>query len=98
MRQGSYSRDPHRVVAGFDGGWPGMGANAWRHPENAALGQPGQHVDPRGSDLFGGRADDGRNEQPRDVQAGRTQNSQQSIVPDLAESWSWNDDNTRLTF
>jgi peptide/nickel transport system substrate-binding protein len=26
------------------------------------------------------------------------QNSQQSIVPDLAESWSWNDDNTRLTF
>ena len=26
------------------------------------------------------------------------QNSQQSIVPDLAESWSWNDDSTRLTF
>jgi peptide/nickel transport system substrate-binding protein len=26
------------------------------------------------------------------------QNSQQSIVPDLAESWSWNDDGTRLTF
>jgi peptide/nickel transport system substrate-binding protein len=26
------------------------------------------------------------------------QNTQQSIVPDLAESWSWNDDNTRLTF
>ena len=26
------------------------------------------------------------------------QNSQQSIVPDLAESWSWNDDNTRLSF
>src|ERR1700756_5421066 len=26
------------------------------------------------------------------------QNSQQSIVPDLAESWSGNDDSTRLTF
>jgi peptide/nickel transport system substrate-binding protein len=26
------------------------------------------------------------------------QNSQQSIIPDLAESWSWNDDSTRLTF
>src|ERR1700730_3130799 len=26
------------------------------------------------------------------------QNSQQSIIPDLAESWSWDDDSTRLTF
>src|SRR5215469_264391 len=26
------------------------------------------------------------------------QNSQQSIVPDLAESWSWNDDSTQLSF
>ncbi len=26
------------------------------------------------------------------------QNSAQSIVPDLAESWSWNDDGTELTF
>ena len=26
------------------------------------------------------------------------QNTMESIVPDLAESWSWNDDKTRLTF
>lgn len=28
----------------------------------------------------------------------KAQNSEQSIVPDLAESWSWSDDGTELTF
>ncbi len=28
----------------------------------------------------------------------KAQNSEQSIVPDLAESWNWNDDGTELTF
>ena len=29
---------------------------------------------------------------------GTAQNSEQSVVPDLAESWSWSDDGTELTF
>src|SRR6478609_7470491 len=50
---------------------PGCGAEIWRHANYSALGQPGQHVDPRGNELFGHCADDGGLQQSRSVPPGQ---------------------------
>ena len=77
----------------------GRGAETGRHAGHPALGQPGQHVDPRGGDLLGRRADHGRHEQSRPVPTRtRRRTAWTTIVPDLAESWSWSEDGKELTF
>ena len=65
---------------------------------HAHLATARQHVDPRGSDDLDRRADDGGVQQPRHVRPAQPQNSLDSIVPDLAESWSWSEDGKTLTF
>ena len=59
----------HRDVAGRCPA--GDGAEIGRRPQGAALGQPGEHVDPRRGDLLGRRADDGGDEQSRHLQPAR---------------------------
>src|SRR6476646_7939996 len=77
---------------------PALAQKDGRHPQGLSLGQSGKHVDPRVGDLFHRRADDGSLQQPRHVQAGRAEEQLQSIVPDLATSWSWSEDGMHLTF
>jgi peptide/nickel transport system substrate-binding protein len=60
--------------------------------------QPGEHVDPRGRDQLGRDPNDGGVQQPRAYDQHVAQNSLDTIVPDLAESWSWNEERTRVTF
>src|ERR1700730_13309201 len=67
-------------------------------PQGLFLRQPGQHVDPRGGNDRRRGPDDGGLQQPRDVQTDVPQSGLQSIVPDLATDWSWDEDKTQLTF
>ena len=49
--------------------------------------------------VVGRAADDGGVQQPRHVRPARaSRTASQSIVPDLATGWSWNEDGTELTF
>src|SRR5262245_62671394 len=76
-----------------------MGAKAGRHSPPIYDRQPGEHVDSRGSDDLCPAADDGRVQQSRVVRHQHVkQNTLDSIVPDLATGWSWNEDGTELTF
>ena len=77
----------------------GACAKAGRHPARCPSRQPGQHVDPRGSDDLDGRADDGGVQQSRHVRPARAAeqhcNRSCRIWP---PSWSWSEDGTELTF
>src|SRR5215472_14180589 len=61
---------------------PAIRPKAGRNPQNVQSGQPGEHVDPRGGDVF-------NNLVMFDQHV--PQNSLTSIVPDLATDWSWNE-------
>jgi ABC-type transport system substrate-binding protein len=74
-----------------------MRPKAGRHPENVQSRQPGEHVDPRGGDGLRRRADDGVFNNLVMYDQHVPQSSLQSIVPDLAIGWSWNEDGTELT-
>ena len=78
---------------------PGAGAKAGRHPQNVPLRQPGEHVDPRGSDDRRRAADDGRLQQSGHVRPARAAEQPRSrSCPIWRPSWSWNEDGTELTF
>ena len=70
-----------------------------RHPEDRPFRQPGQHVDARGIDAGGEPADDGRVQQPRHVQAGRSRRTARIRSSRISPpSWAWSEDGTELTF
>src|SRR5208283_4979002 len=77
----------------------GACATARRRFHDVQPQQPAEHVDPRGSDASLAGADDGGVQQNLVMFDQHVkQNSLQSIVPDLATSWSWNEEGTELTF
>ena len=55
-------------------------------------------LDPRGGDLFGQRPFMGVFNNLVMYKQDKPQNSLDTIVPDLAESWAWSADNKKLTF
>jgi Bacterial extracellular solute-binding proteins, family 5 Middle len=80
----------------FGGGVAGDFAGQW-HGLRLPFRQPGQHVDARGVNARRQPADDGGVQQSGHVRPQVAQNSPQSIVPDLATGWSWNEEGTELT-
>jgi ABC-type transport system substrate-binding protein len=60
--------------------------------------ESGQHVDPRRGDQLDRDPDDGRLQQSSPLKQDVAQNSLQSIIPDLATDWAWNEDGNELTF
>jgi peptide/nickel transport system substrate-binding protein len=62
------------------------------------LRQPSEHVDARGGDDLDRRANDGGLQHFVVFDQHVPQNSLQSILPDLATAWSWNEGGTELTF
>ena len=84
--------------AGLAGG-AGIGAKIRRHPAAVSPRQPGQRVDPRGGDDLGGRAVHGACSTTSSCSIStKSRTGRNSSEPELAESWSWNDDYTRLSF
>ena len=82
-------------------GWAGDtggSAEIGRHAAAVSPRQPGQRLDPRGSDDFGRRPVLGGIQQSDPLQPARKTEPPEFIEPELAESWKWNDDYTRLTF
>jgi len=86
-----------RAIARRRGGRAGVGPKNRRHPQNVLTRQPGQHVDPREATFVAEGPMMGvfNNLVVFDQQV--KQNSLDSIVPDLATAWSWNEDGTELT-
>jgi len=76
----------------------GACATARRRSHDVQPRQPAEHVDPRGSDAGLSGADNGVFNNLVMFGQHVKQNSLQSIVPDLATGWSWNEDGTELTF
>jgi len=76
----------------------GIGPEAGRHAAGLSPRQPGQHVDPRGGDLVDDHADDGVFNNLVLYDQHIKQNTLATIRPELATSWSWNEDGTELTF
>ena len=89
---------PCRRVFRVGRGDAGAGAEIGRHVALFSPRQPGQRIDPRGGDdsavapfsaVFNNLIRFNQHEK---------QNRPEFIEPELAESWKWNDDYTRLTF
>jgi hypothetical protein len=76
----------------------GVSPKAGRCPQDRPIRQPGQHVDPRGIVEHRRRSDDGVFNNLVLYDQHIAQNSLQSIRPDLAIDWSWDEERTRLTF
>ncbi|HEX9534716.1 MAG TPA: ABC transporter substrate-binding protein [Stellaceae bacterium] len=66
--------------------------------EDLFFRQSGQHVDPRGNDSCRPRTGDGVFNNLVLYKQDVPQSGLQSIVPDLASEWSWDEDKTQLTF
>ena len=76
----------------------GAGPKARRRSQALAFRQPGEHVAPRGIDGAALRPMMGVFNNLVMYEQDVAQNSLQSIVPDLATGWSWNEEGTELTF
>ena len=76
----------------------GAGAKARRHPASVAPRQPGEHVDLEEGTISIVAPMMGVFNNLVVFDPNQKQNSLNDIVPDLADSWSWNDDGTELTF
>src|SRR6476469_416872 len=74
------------------------GAKVRRHAPDQLAGQPGHHVDPRGGHQLAVGPMMGVFNNLVLFDQSVKQASLQSIVPDLATSWAWSEDGTRLTF